>query len=76
MGIDVLNKLKITCDHAKQTWSTPSGIPHPFCDNSKNNPFIFSALSTLNEVQIPHTDKITQIENVAELILNQLRHML
>ena len=34
MGIDVMNHCKITCDHDRQTWSTPSGIQHSFFENT------------------------------------------
>ena len=69
MGIDLLNKLKITCDHAKQTWSTPSEIPHSFYDNNNNNPITFSALCTLNGILLPDTEQKTQIEKLVESIL-------
>ena len=69
MGIDLLNKLKITYDHAKQTWSTPSDIPYHFCDNNNHNAITFSALCTLNGILLPDTEQKTQIKQLVESIL-------
>ena len=68
MVIDVMNLCKITCDHDRQIWSTPSGIQHSFFKNRRES-VTFSALVVINSMETPNIPQKAQLDALLQSTL-------